>query len=265
MRSRTASPAPEMMDSLVDRAAPMAGSGVDEKRSAPPDTSTTTTMTSNNTRYNNVNTAGDGKRKPVLSIFKRRTSQSKTKNLGGTEDATTSSDPAVDEKTLSIIADGPMSLAGPGNVLVITNPDVPGTPGTGRLPLAQQANPAGSVNCPYAVRLQSKLRRPPTCTSPRLCTRETNNRDSVGSTATCTTCNSSPTSPLFAFSSFMKTPSLGFLKGENSSSAKPTRGSGWSVWFGQEDNKDQAGRGGGAPPPPPAAAETPEKPRDLAG
>lgn len=263
MRSRTASPAPEMMDSLVDRAAPMAGSGIDDKLSAPPDSTTTT---SNNTRYNNVNTAGDGKRKPVLSIFKRRTSQSKTKNLGGTEDATTSSrrDPVVDEKTLSIVADGPMSLAGPGNVLVITNPDVPGTPGTGRLHLAQQADPTGSVNCPYAVRLQSKLRRPPTCTSPRLCTRETNNRDSVGSTATCTTCNSSPTSPLFAFSSFMKTPSLGFLKGENSSAAKPTRGSGWSVWFGQEDNKDQAGRGGGAPPPPPAA-EIPEKTRDQVG
>lgn len=260
MRSRTASPEPEMMDSLVNRAAPITG-GLNKKRgatkaksnsvSASPDNTAATPKT---TRNKNANT-GDGKgSKPVLSIFKRRT-QTRNRGLDTNNDS-------VDEKRLSIVADVPpvinTSLAGPGNVLVITNPDSPCQPGqetprSGRPHLAQQVDPASSVNCPYA-RLQNKIKQP-NATSPRLCTKElnNNNRDSVSSTATCTTCNSSPTSPLFAFSSFMKTPSLGFLKFENSVNSMPWRGSGWSVWFRQEDSKgDRTSRAG---PPPPETLE----------
>lgn len=279
--SRTASPEPDMMDSLVNRAAPIVGGLIGKKRGATKAKANRVSASlddspamPNKTRTNSHNAGDDGNKgrggssKPVLSIFKRRT-QARNWNRG--LDTRTNHDPIVDVdgKRVSIVTDGlPVintSLAGPGHVLVVTNPDSPRrpeqqeTPRSGRPHLAQQADPASSVNCPYA-RPQNKLKQPNAATSPRLCTKElnNNNRDSVSSTATCTTCNSSPTSPLFAFSSFMKTSSLGFLKFENSVNAMPWRGSGWSVWFRQEDSKgDDRTSGAGPSPPPPA--ETREK------
>lgn len=217
MRSRTASPEPEMTNALVSGAAPMAG--LHERRgpeqakptavSAPPDTP------------KKIRAAADGLRRSLLSVFKQQPQIANREiNTNG---------PGAGRR-LSIITDDNANLPSPDQQSF--KPDRPY--------LAQQADAAPSVNCPYA-KLQNKLRLH-NSTDPRPCHKESNDRDSVSSTITCTTCNSSPTSPRFTFSSFMKTSSLSFLKFENTVNSRPWRGSGWSVWFRQEDSKDRTSR-----------------------
>lgn len=214
------------MDALVSGAAPMAG--FDKRRGAAKTKPDAVSAPPKNNRA-----PGDGVRKSLLDIFRRRT-QATTSNRG-----TDTSGPMA-ERRLSIVTDAAPVQTNPAEfVLGLPSPDHQ-TSKSGRPPLAQQADAALSVNCPYA-KLQNRLRQH-NSTDPRPCQKDMNNRDSVSSTITCTTCNSSPTSPRFAFSGFMKPPSLGFLKFENSVNSRPWRGSGWSVWFRQEDSKDRTSR-----------------------
>lgn len=233
-----------MSDSLVNSAAPMAG--LDKTRVLTKTEPNAVSASAGHPKSNRAAAAaGEETRKSsVFSIFKRRTQATTERGIDTT-------DVPMNEKRLSIITDATTAVdanMAENDDMPPQNPSSPALveePRSGGRPhLAQQADPAASVNCPYA-KLQQKLRLH-NSTNPRPCQKEVINRDSVSSTTTCTTCNSSPTSPLFAFSSFMKPPSLGFLKFENTTSVNtttmPWRGSGWSVWFRQEDSKDRTSR-----------------------
>lgn len=109
-----------------------------------------------------------------------------------------------------------------------------------REPLAQQAEPAASVNCPVQ-KLQNKLRLH-NSTDPRPCTKHPNHpaaadRGSVSSVSSCTTCGgSSPRESRFSFA-FLLQPPLDLFKSKRGSSDEDSRKSGWSLWFRTEECK----------------------------
>lgn len=108
-----------------------------------------------------------------------------------------------------------------------------------REPLAQQAEPAASVNCPVQ-KLQNKLRLH-NSTDPRPCTKHGGHaqadRGSVSSVSSCTTCGgSSPRESRFSFA-FLLQPPLDLFKSKRGSSDDDSRKSAWSLWFRTEDGK----------------------------
>lgn len=108
-----------------------------------------------------------------------------------------------------------------------------------REPLAQQPEPAASVNCPVQ-KLQNKLRLH-NSTDPRPCTKhpghQAADRGSVSSVSSCTTCGgSSPRESRFSFA-FLLQPPLDLFKSKRGSSDDDSRKSGWSLWFRTEDSK----------------------------
>lgn len=112
-----------------------------------------------------------------------------------------------------------------------------------REPLAQQPEPAASVNCPVQ-KLQNKLRLH-NSTDPRPCTKHGGHghpaadRGSVSSVSSCTTCGgSSPRESRFSFA-FLLQPPLDLFKSKRGSSDEDGRKSGWSLWFRTEESKDK--------------------------
>ena len=108
-----------------------------------------------------------------------------------------------------------------------------------REPLAQQPEPAASVNCPVQ-KLQNKLRLH-NSTDPRPCTKHAGHpaadRGSVSSVSSCTTCGgSSPRESRFSFA-FLLQPPLDLFKSKRGSSDDDSRKSGWSLWFRTEECK----------------------------
>lgn len=108
-----------------------------------------------------------------------------------------------------------------------------------REPLAQQDEPAASVNCPVQ-KLQNKLRLH-NSTDPRPCTKHGGHppadRGSVSSVSSCTTCGgSSPRESRFSFA-FLLQPPLDLFKSKRGSSEDDSRKSGWSLWFRTEDSR----------------------------
>lgn len=109
-----------------------------------------------------------------------------------------------------------------------------------REPLAQQLEPAASVNCPVQ-KLQNKLRLH-NSTDPRPCTKHPHlgrpaDRGSVSSVSSCTTCGgSSPRESRFSFA-FLLQPPLDLFKSKRGSSDDESRKSGWSLWFRADDGK----------------------------
>lgn len=110
-----------------------------------------------------------------------------------------------------------------------------------REPLAQQPEPAASVNCPVQ-RLQNKLRLH-NSTDPRPCTKHAGHhpaaaadRGSVSSVSSCTTCGGeSPRESRFSFA-FLLQPPLDLFKSKRGSD-EDSRKSGWSLWFRTEESK----------------------------
>lgn len=107
-----------------------------------------------------------------------------------------------------------------------------------REPLAQQPEPAASVNCPVQ-KLQNKLRLH-NSTDPRPCTKHGGHpadRGSISSVSSCTTCGgSSPRESRFSFA-FLLQPPLDLFKSKRGSSEEDSRKSGWSLWFRADDAK----------------------------
>ncbi|POS70519.1 hypothetical protein DHEL01_v211087 [Diaporthe helianthi] len=101
-----------------------------------------------------------------------------------------------------------------------------------REPLAQQAEPAASFNCPVQ-KLQNKLLRLHNSTDPRPCTKHCSHpqadRGSVSSVSSCTTCGGSSPRESRSYFAFLLQPPLDLFKSKRSSSDNGSRKSGWSL------------------------------------
>lgn len=205
-------PEPEMRDSLIDEAAPVAGQSKEEHEVVGQDQRASLGIT--------LTTLGAVMRNSLGGILRAsKSNQTDRKRSPHSSFASTTSFGDCAEGTLENPAE---AISHPPPVHQVLD--------LGPTDLAQQAYPAPSVNCPIQ-RLQTKLRLH-NSTDPR--PKYAVDRDSVSSVESGTSYCSSRATSRFSFGLLLQ-PSLDFFKFRDIRTPGGGRGSGWSLWFKQDD------------------------------
>lgn len=212
---------PEVGTSLVDTAAPIAGS-INEYQAAKPGVD----AYEGATRPNDLVTYSNPVQHPLASL------------VGGKQ----RSQKRLNDQPRALFANSALSLQNDATSQAQSLPNSMAQ--ATQIDLVQQSQPANSSRCPFQIqkRLQDK-QRPHNSTDPRPCARASKHLN--GDRESVSTMSSHPSSRFPSRFSFglLFSPSLDLFKFKDIRTSLGGRGSGWSDWFKKEDSPTEKASG----------------------